>query len=402
MNEEQTDSTNQTILVVDDSPANIKILNEILSCDYTITAVTSGDKALTHIKECLDAKEEQTKEQIKDQTKNQIDNNQTDKDQHLHLPDIILLDIVMPGMNGYEVCRQLKSKKATANIPVIFITSKDEIEDEEMGFKMGAVDYITKPISPSIVKARVKTHLLIKHQRDLLQNSISVLHHRSEILEHKAELGMLAAGLAHDINNILFVAMMIDNLPYLIPDSVKEKEIITKCVKNTMDSLKMGRDICRGFTDYLKDIGEHDMVQLFPPLLKPLDMLQKTFSVKLSRDISPFLPYIKCKGSQIKRVIVNLFINACQAVEGQESKRVNIRAWVKDSRVFFSISDNGPGIPDSVLPHIFDDHYTTRQDGNGIGLAMVKKILDNHKGTIECSTQIGIGTTFTISLPAVI
>ncbi len=385
-------SEKQIILIIDDSPSNIKILHQILRDDYTITVATSGDTALANLN---------IKPKILRDKMNSIDGQSRDiTPVNLPLPDIILLDIMMPGMNGYDVCQQLKDNRHTASIPVIFVTSKDDIEDEEMGFKMGAVDYIIKPISPSIVKARIKTHLLIKKQQDLLKNSISVLEHSAEILQHKAELGMLAAGLAHDINNVLFVSMMIETLPSLIPDRLKEKEIIKEYVNSTMESLAMGRDICRGFTDYLKDIGEEEMIQLFPPLLKPLDMFEKTFKIKLYKDIAPNLPYIKCKGSQIKRVIVNLFINACQAVERQESRRISIRAWSDNCSICFSISDNGPGIPESVLPHIFDEHYTTRKDGNGLGLSMVQRILSCHNGTIACSTAIGEGTTFTMTLPA--
>lgn len=370
----------QIILIIDDSPSNIKILNEILKQEYVITVATNGESALSRLN--LD--------NIPDPGPLNIE---------LPLPDIILLDIMMPGIDGYEVCRQIKSSRKTADIPVIFITAKDDIEDEEKGLQMGAVDYITKPVSPPIVKARIKNHLLIKKQRDLLQNSISVLQHRAELLQHKAELGMLAAGLAHDINNVLFVAMMIENLPDLIPDELHEKRLIKEHVKNTMESLVMGREICRGFTNYLNDLGEEERIQLFPPLLKPLDMFEKTFKVKLCREISSNLPYIKCKSSQIKRVIINLFINACQAVEGQSVKRITIRAWSENGRILFSIKDNGPGIPDHVLPHIFEEHYTTRKDGNGLGLSMVKKILNGHNGTIACSTALDGGTTFTLSLP---
>lgn len=368
----------QIILIVDDSPLNVKILNQALKDDYTIKVATNGESALEYIKDCLYI-----------------------SDINLKLPDIILLDIMMPGINGYEVCQQLKNNKNTSAIPVIFITSKDDIADEEKGFHVGAVDYITKPISPSIVKARVKTHLLIKSQQDLLQNSISVLQHRTEMLEHQAELGMLAAGLAHDINNILFVSMMIENLTSIIPDTLPEKEIINEYVKSTMDSLKMGREICRSFTDYLKDVGDDEMIQMFSSLLQPLYMLEKTYKVKVYKDIAPNLPYIKCKSSQIKRVIVNLFINACQAVEGQQLKDITIKVWSNNDRIFFSISDNGPGIADNVLPHIFEEHYTTKKDGNGLGLSMVKKILESHKGTIKCLTAVGKGTNFTFSLPTI-
>ncbi len=153
MPDKSTVSEKQKILIVDDSTQNIKVLNQILKSDYVITVATNGESALSR----LDSPDD--------------------------LPDIILLDIIMPGLDGYEVCRKIKANSNTCDIPVIFITAKDEIEDEEKGFNVGAVDYITKPVSPAIVRARVKTHLLIKNQQDLLKESIAILKHRAERLQ---------------------------------------------------------------------------------------------------------------------------------------------------------------------------------------------------------------------------
>ncbi len=127
----------QKILIVDDEPANIKILGEMLMNDYQISFASSGSEALT-----LSGK---------------------------NPPDMILLDIVMPVMDGYEVCRSLKSQDMTKNIPVIFITAKSSEDDETKGFEIGAVDYITKPFSLTVVLARVKTHLELKRHRDFLE-----------------------------------------------------------------------------------------------------------------------------------------------------------------------------------------------------------------------------------------
>jgi len=123
----------QLILIVDDTKDNIDVLANILRSDYEIKVALNGHKAL-------------------DIARGQVK------------PDMILLDIMMPGIDGYEVCKQLKSDPATSNIPVIFITAKHEVADEEHGFELGAVDYITKPLSPSIVKARVSTHLELYDQ----------------------------------------------------------------------------------------------------------------------------------------------------------------------------------------------------------------------------------------------
>jgi putative two-component system response regulator len=126
-----------TILIVDDVPANLEMMINILKDEYSIIVATNGEKALR-----LSHAEKK--------------------------PDIILLDIMMPQMDGYEVCRRLKADPVTSQIPVIFITAKNEFEDEIKGLDLGAVDYIIKPVSPALVKARVSTHIELKRLRKLL------------------------------------------------------------------------------------------------------------------------------------------------------------------------------------------------------------------------------------------
>jgi len=137
------------VLVVDDSPENIDLLGEVLKQDYKIKVALNGEKAL------------------------QIARSENP-------PDIILLDIMMPGMDGYEVCRRLKSDSRTQDIPVIFVTSMSEVEDETKGLEVGAIDYITKPISSAIVEARVKNHLELKEAREYLKNQNEILEQRVE------------------------------------------------------------------------------------------------------------------------------------------------------------------------------------------------------------------------------
>ncbi|PGH53039.1 diguanylate cyclase response regulator [Azospirillum palustre] len=126
------------ILVVDDIPSNVHVLSRILKDDYDIYFATDGEKALDLVQ--------------------------------ARMPDLVLLDIMMPGMDGFEVCRRIKADPAIHDIPVIFISAKSEVEDETLGLEVGAIDFITKPISPPIVKARVRNHLLLKRQTDLLRS----------------------------------------------------------------------------------------------------------------------------------------------------------------------------------------------------------------------------------------
>jgi len=134
----------QTILAVDDTPENLQLIHGLLKDDYRLRIANRGDAALKIAAT-------------------------------LPVPDLILLDIMMPEMDGYEVCKRLKADHITAEIPVIFLTAKVEIEDEEKGFEVGAVDYITKPISPPILKARVRTHLMLKGARDYLKDQNAYL-----------------------------------------------------------------------------------------------------------------------------------------------------------------------------------------------------------------------------------
>ncbi len=149
-----------TILAVDDTPENLDVVKGILGADYVVKAATSGSMAL------------------------KIAEKQT--------PDLILLDIMMPEMDGYEVCRRLKENEATKDVPVIFLTAMDQTTDEEHGFELGAADYITKPVNPQILEARVKTHLALKSAMDDLQDAYALIKVQKDRMQEELNV-------AHDI-----------------------------------------------------------------------------------------------------------------------------------------------------------------------------------------------------------
>jgi putative two-component system response regulator len=206
----------QSILVVDDTPENIDLLTEVLCNDYHIRVATSGEKALKII--------------YSDEP-----------------PDLILLDIMMPGLSGLEICRRLKSNPDRRRIPIIFVTAMTSVEDEQRGLEIGAVDYITKPISPPIVRARVRTHLALYDQsreleRMVYQRTNELMTTRQQIIRrlgraaefkdnetgnhvlrmsHYARLIAEAHGLGDDAANIIFHTSPMHDIGKIgIPDSI--------------------------------------------------------------------------------------------------------------------------------------------------------------------------------------
>jgi putative two-component system response regulator len=156
----------RTVLVADDEPQNLHVLNQILQDDYHLVFATDGRKALALSRE--------------------------------KKPDLILLDVMMPEFSGYEVCTELKKDPVTANIPVIFVTALTDSIDEAHGFEVGAVDYITKPVSPAIVKARVATHLSLTRTDELQKTQLEIIHRLGRAAEYKDnETGLHVIRMSH-------------------------------------------------------------------------------------------------------------------------------------------------------------------------------------------------------------
>ncbi len=206
MSQTSTQDRRPQLLVVDDEPANLQVLRHILQEDYRLLFAKDGTKALE-----LAAREK---------------------------PELILLDVMMPGMTGYQVCAQLKATPATSAIPVIFVTALADVEDEAQGFAVGAVDYITKPVSPPIVKARVRTHLSLVRVEELRETRLQIVQRLGLAAEYKDnETGLhvirmshysrvlaLAAGFSEaQAEELLNAAPMHDVGKIGIPDAVLRK-----------------------------------------------------------------------------------------------------------------------------------------------------------------------------------
>ena len=404
-------SKEDLILVVDDNPANIKVLFDLLkeSC-FRVFVAKSGESALEKIEEAP--------------------------------PDLILLDVLMPGMDGYETCHRLKENPKTKDIPVIFMTALAEVADKVKGLKLGAIDYITKPIEHDEALARINVHLELRRtQLRLVQE------------EKMYSLGQLVAGIAHEINNpvsfiygnVSHAREYVEGLLKLLkiyeavtPADIPEiqacaKEIDLEFLKQDLpkiiSSMEIGAnrimEIVRSLQIFSRsDEAERKAVDVHRGIDSTLMLLSSRIkergdcpAIEVVKDYGE-LPAFECYPGPLNQVFMNLLANAIDAVEEKieglrDEKiiqasgfipKITIRTGVnkEDSNLVIQIADNGAGIPENIQQKIFEQFFTTKAvgKGTGLGLAIVYQIVvGKHGGNITYQSQVGEGTEFTVTLP---
>ncbi|MES9965176.1 MAG: HD domain-containing phosphohydrolase [Candidatus Sedimenticola sp. 20ELBAFRAG] len=234
----------KTILVIDDDPSAIDILNSFLEQDYKVVAAKDGERGLSR----------------------------ADSE---NPPDLILLDILMPGLDGYAVCRKLKENPSTAHIPVIFISVLDADYDEAKGLELGAVDYITKPFSPAIIHARVKTHLALSEANQELQR-------QNELLEaevQKRTRSLLETNSALEENEAKFRSL-VDNIP----------GAIYRCTFDSEHSIQFISEEIRNISGYPADDFIHNSVRSFRSIIHPDDA--ESVEIKIDEGVANRSPYV--------------------------------------------------------------------------------------------------------------
>ncbi|MDQ2097111.1 MAG: response regulator [Tychonema bourrellyi B0820] len=461
------------ILVVDDTPENLHLLSGILSKNgYQVRPVPNGKLALSAAQRIP--------------------------------PDLVLLDIMMPEMDGYQVCQQLKANEATKDIPVIFISAINDVMDKVKAFAVGGVDFITKPFQLEEVLARIKTHLKICSLQNSLQErnedlatAIQELQATQEHLiqsEKMAALGQLIAGIAHEINTPLgIIGSSIDNianfweenlenlpqffqktsstsqvyfLKLLYRSSIDRETIFTskekrKFKQNLVNYLIEKKvESAEEIADTLVDMEIYDDLEELLPLFqlpdwaivlntayqftsfkKSISLIQRAtaksgkvvFALKsyahfdskqekveanlhsgietvltlyqnqLKHGIEVVrkygdLPKILCYPDELNQVWTNLVHNALQAMNYKGT--LTIETQFMDGNLSIKFIDNGKGIPPEIVPKIFQPFFTTKPagEGSGLGLDIVRKIIDKHQGNISVESVPG-ETIFTVSLP---
>lgn len=357
----------QKILIVDDAPTNIKILVNELKSTYRIVVATSGEAALKRV-------ESDTP------------------------PDLILLDVVMPGMDGYEVCRWLKADERTRDIPVIFITARSAEEDEATGLELGAVDYITKPFCLPIVRSRVKTHLELKRAAE------AGTHSKSEFL----------ANMSHELRTPLnaiigYSEMLIEEAKEMEPEEiVPDLERILGASRHLLAIINDILDLSKieaGKMDLYRETFEiapfiEDVVSIVKPMI---EKNANRLEVLCPKDIGS----MHADQTRIRQGLFNLLGNASKFTErGKITLSVARAETESTSRLTFSVSDTGIGMTPEQIQKIFrpftqaDNSTTRKYGGTGLGLTITKRFCQIMGGDVTVESEYGVGTTFTIHLPA--
>ncbi len=372
--------TKYNILIVDDDVHNIQLAINILKEDekYNIIFTTSGKEALLRVKE--------------------------------YIFDLILLDILMEPMDGFEVCKILKSDKLTKDIPIIFLSAKDDETSISKGFELGAVDYITKPFFSKELKARVKTHIQLHRYKDSLQQKLK-LQDKLMLEQNKmAAMGEMITNIAHQWKQPLSIITTVSS-------GIKvSRELNVNLDKDTelasLNNILLNANHLSQTIDDFKDFFEQKDKILFhieDIVNKTINLINSTLrinNIKINKNIED-VEFIGLDNELIQ-VLINIINNAQDALNIAEvkDKEININVFKKDESVIIEIWDNAGGIPEDIIEHIFEAHFTTKRkfNGTGIGLHMAKKIVQEHfhgkiyVQNIEVNGK-RVGAKFILNLP---
>ncbi|MBI4208639.1 MAG: response regulator, partial [Deltaproteobacteria bacterium] len=362
------------------------------------------------------------------------------------LPDLIVSDIMMPGVDGYELARRIKADVHTQHIPVILLTAKAELADKIEGLGIGADDYLIKPFNPKELRARVKNLINVRSlQREIqlrsneLEKTLKQLQETQAELIHAekmAALGQLVAGVAHEVNNPVSFAInsllnvqkyvkrirtLLDEYMGLSPsdkdrleeflskvEKIKQEIYFPQLLQDLEKSLQIvhnGLDRTQNIVSDLKTFAQKDrggfvQADIHVGIDSTLSLLKHELDgrIKVHRDYGP-LSQIECMPGQINQVLMNVFHNAIGAMPNKGD--IFIRTRQLNEHVEISIKDTGVGIAPEVKRKIFDPFFTTKEVGKGmgLGLSVSYRIIESHGGKIRVESDPGRGAEFIILLP---
>lgn len=367
-------SENQSgfILVVDDEEKNRRLLRDVLEANgYQVIVAEDGHTALERVIEAP--------------------------------PDVILLDVIMPGLNGFEVCQQLKKTPETAVIPVLLVTSLSEREDRIAGIKAGANDFLTKPVDLQEVMLRVKNALYSKRLFDQVQQN------NKRLKELEALRDSMVHMVVHDMRSPLTVGK--GNIEILEMSAAKKLDLLEK---ESLEDARASMTVLEEMINSLLDISRLEAGKM-PLNLTRVDLCQLVYralaqmGTMVEPDRIDYDPSVKsvpvhCDSDLILRVVINLVGNAIKFNSSGGKVRIKVRK--KGLYGKFVITDTGPGIPPEYHEKIFEKFsqvegvQTRKYASTGLGLAFCKLAVEAHGGRIGVDSEVDKGSTFWFSLPS--
>jgi two-component system sensor histidine kinase/response regulator len=358
------------VLVVDDTIANLRLLSNMLSEEgYEVRAVTNGPQALQAV----------------------------ERDP----PDVILLDITMPEMDGYEVCRRLKARDRSKDVPVIFLTALTDTADKVRAFDAGGVDYVTKPFQLEEVLARVKTQVALRQARVALAGSYRRLRTLEQLRDDLVHM------IVHDMRSPL-TALQID-LNLLKGPAAALDDVSRQGLQAAVDSVKALNRMANDLLDVSRleegkmpiDRAEWDLTQIASEVRSALRNIDHERPI----DIETAGPVrATCDGSLVRRVLENLVSNGIRHTPA--GSRIRISLASDRGRVRVEVHDQGRGVPPEAREKIFEKFgaLQARHDRSyhsvGLGLAFCKLAIRAQGGTIGVDSGVPAGSTFWFELPA--
>ncbi|HEY9852107.1 MAG TPA: hybrid sensor histidine kinase/response regulator [Leptolyngbyaceae cyanobacterium] len=374
------------ILIVDDIPDNIRLLSSMLvESGYRVRKVVSGERALKAIA--------------------------------LQVPDLILLDIRMPDMDGYEVCKRLKASDITKEIPIIFISAADDVFDKVKGFEVGGADYITKPFEPIEVLARVEQQLAIRrYQQELFAKNKQLAQHNIQLereikqrQQAERRLKVFVHTVSHDLRNpvtgisLLLQSYLSNAAENVVLDRQTVEMMLASCDRQLqlIDSLVERQKLETG--NYPLNLQSISLYVLTNSIIKTWSPMLTSSRFLLNNRILSELPYIHVDPEQLWRVFENLIGNALKYNSPGITLTLDAEVDAKTSMLRVTVADNGVGIPKTECDKLFDLYVrgkdTKNRTGSGLGLYICRQIVQAHGGQIGVKSELGKGTLFWFTLP---
>lgn len=365
------------VLLVDDTQANLDVLCELLEREgYAISMAPNGEVALRIVQRVQ--------------------------------PDLILLDVMMPGLNGFEVCQRLKVDEMTRDIPVIFITAETLTESVVAGFDAGGVDYILKPFREEEVLVRVDTHLKINHLTKALAKKNDALLHANEQIQIATERkSRFLANITHELRTPMTAIIGFTEMALMREGdrlSEKQRDNLGKVIRSghrLSDMVNELLDLSKIEAGHVEvDVSHFDLPELLEECCDTLRPLVKS-DVELILDVSKDIGEVTSDNKKLRQIVINLLSNA---VKFTQAGYVTLRAVQEGDHCVVSVIDTGPGIPPAAIANIFDEFQqvpgtSSEHKGTGLGLSITKSLTHLLDGQIKVESNIPNGAKFTVQIP---